>query len=250
MSLTFCLPVLAQMDQAEWLSVKDAPIVTGQAAKVNRAADGASWFVTTIENEKKVKSTKWTTTALGIYELYLNGQPVGKEILKPGFTHYAKTRRSFTYDVTDLFQKGKGAGNQLAAQVTPGWWADKIITPGDYNGMLGEKCAFRCALELTFTDGSRQYFVTNRKDWLAGIAADPANPGFKHIIMKPAPDKRLGFVKAEYQSSAGLIKSSWRYEGDQWIWDFTIPEGSTATVMLPGETEGKEYNSGSHHIGL
>ena len=60
---------------------------------------------------------------------------------------------------------------------------------------------------------------------VAGIAADPATPGFKHIIMKPIPDKRLGHVTAEYRSAAGLIKSAWKYEGDTWIWEFTIPKG-------------------------
>ena len=81
---------------------------------------------------------------------------------------------------------------------------------------------------------------------VAGIAADPAQPGFKHIVMAPVPDKRLGFVKAEYQSAAGLIKSAWRYEGDKWIWEFTVPEGATAAVTLPGETEAKEYAAGSY----
>ena len=82
----------------------------------------------------------------------------------------------------------------------------------------------------------------------AGIASDPTTPGFKHIIMKPIPDKRLGHLTAEYQSTAGLIKSAWRYEGEKWIWDFTIPEGATATVTLPGETESKKYESGSYTI--
>ena len=54
---------------------------------------------------------------------------------------------------------------------------------------------------------------------VAGIAADPATPGFKHIIMKPIPDKRLGHVTAEYRSASGLIKSAWKYEGDTWIWE-------------------------------
>jgi alpha-L-rhamnosidase len=66
--------------------------------------------------------------------------------------------------------------------------------------------------------------------------------------MKPIPDKRLGHIDAEYQSAAGLIKSAWRYEGDQWIWDFTIPEGATASVTLPGEAEAKEYTAGTYHI--
>lgn len=83
---------------------------------------------------------------------------------------------------------------------------------------------------------------------VAGIAADPALPGFKHIIMKPLPDKRLGHVTAEYHSAAGVIKSAWRYEGDTWIWNFTIPQGATASVTLPGETEAKSYTSGEYTV--
>ena len=73
-------------------------------------------------------------------------------------------------------------------------------------------------------------------------------PGFKHIIMKPIPDKRLGHVTAEYRSAAGLIKSAWKYEGDTWIWEFTIPKGVTATVTLPGEVKSKEYGSGTYKV--
>ena len=83
---------------------------------------------------------------------------------------------------------------------------------------------------------------------VAGIASDTAQPGFKHIIMAPVPDKRLGFVKASYKSAAGLIKSEWKYEGNKWVWKFTIPQGSTATVTLPGETQSKEYKAGSYSV--
>ena len=83
---------------------------------------------------------------------------------------------------------------------------------------------------------------------VAGIAADSKVPGFKHIIMSPVPDKRLGFLKAEYKSVAGTIKSEWKYQGDTWIWKFTIPTGTTATVILPGETTSKEYSAGSYTV--
>ena len=82
----------------------------------------------------------------------------------------------------------------------------------------------------------------------AGIASDPANPGFKHIIMKPVPDKRLGYLKAEYHSASGVIRSAWKYEGDNWIWEFSVPDGCTATVTLPGETQSKEYEAGDYKI--
>ena len=64
------------------------------------------------------------------------------------------------------------------------------------------------------------------------------------------PDKRLGHLDAEYNSAAGLIKSSWKYEGEKWIWNFTIPEGATASVTLPGETEATEYGAGSYTLSL
>lgn len=110
------------------------------------------------------------TSGLGVYQLYVNRRVVGEEILKPGFTHYEKTKLSFTYDVTDLFSREPGAVNELAVQVTPGWWADKIITPGGHEGMIGKKVAFRGVLEVTYSDGSKDYFGTNTDEWKAGIA--------------------------------------------------------------------------------
>lgn len=121
-------------------------------------------------NDKKVSRALWMTTGLGVYEIYVNGKLVGDEILKPGFTHYEKTKLSFTYDVTGCFKTASGDENVLSAQVTPGWWADKIITPGGHDGMIGKKCAFRGVLELTYTDGSKELYGTNIEDWKAGIA--------------------------------------------------------------------------------
>ena len=158
----------AAWDASAWISAADAPVVTERNAQ--RAADGASWFVSTLKNEKAVVAARWMTTGLGVYELYVNGRPVGNEALKPGFTHREKTRISFTYDITDAFNTRSGAENVLAAQVTPGWWADKIVTPGGYEGMYGKKCAFRAVLELTFSDGTKQCYGTNTTDWKAGIA--------------------------------------------------------------------------------
>ena len=157
-------------NESVWISAKDAQVVTGEVKDGTRAADGASWFVSNPRNAKKVKRAIWKTTALGTYELYINGQLVGNEVLKPGFTHFEKTKYSFTYDITKAFNKGAGQQNELAVQVVPGWWADKIITPWGHQGMVGKKVAFRGVLMLTYTDGSEEYFPTNLKDWKAGVA--------------------------------------------------------------------------------
>ncbi len=192
-------------ETSSWISAADAPVATG---RVERSADGASWFVSTIDNEKEVVSAKWMTTGLGVYELYVNGKLIGEEILKPGFTHYKKTKASFTYDISDAISKASGKSNTLAVQVTPGWWADKILTPGGYDGMVGKKCAFRGVLELTFADGSKKLYGTDTENWKAGIAGPVKHaaifdgeeydarelPGYKTIEKLSTPEINTEFA--------------------------------------------------------
>ena len=156
---------------SEWISATDAEVVTGKINGKNfLAADGASWFWSSVTNDKDVVSAKWMTAGLGVYDIYLNGRLVGLEILKPGFTHNAKTKYSFTYDITDAINKKRGAVNEFSAQVTPGWWGDKIVTPNGTEGMIGQKCAFRGVVELIYADGSKKYYGTDTENWKAGIA--------------------------------------------------------------------------------
>ena len=168
---TEALPA-AYWEQSIWISAANAPVVTETAtdSRYFPAAEGASWFVANLTNEKRVTQARWMTTGLGTYVLFVNGQAIGDEYLKPGYTHFAKTRRSFTYDVTNAFRTDAGAENVLAAEVTPGWWADKIITPSGTEGMLGKKTAFRAVLELTYSDGTTQCLGTDLEHWKAGIA--------------------------------------------------------------------------------
>ena len=203
--------------ESQWISVVNAPVVTGKGSK--RAADGASWFLSTVKNEQTVTSAKWMTTALGVYELYVNGKIVGEEVLKPGFTHRAKTRHSFTYDVTEAFNCAANAENQLSAQVTPGWWADKIITPNKYEGMYGKKCAFRAVLELTFADGSTKLYGTNLENWTAGIAGPVTHaaifdgeeydarikPGFATPEKLATPEENFEFAGKIYPANGAEV---------------------------------------------
>lgn len=180
---------------SKWISVVDAPVVP-KIPGVVRAADGASWFLSTVKNEKRVVSAKWMTAGLGVYELYINGKRVGNEFLKPGYTSADKTKISFTYDITDAFQTKAGAENTLSAQVTPGWWADRIVSPRNNIGMTGEKCAFRGVLELTFADGSTKLYGTNLEDWKAGIAGPVKHAGIYDGEEYDAREK-LGFETPE-----------------------------------------------------
>ena len=87
-------------------------------------------------------------------------------------------------------------------------------------------------------------------DWLystvAGIRPDEKEPGYKHIIFEPIPNKELGYAKARILTPNGEIISSWEFKGDSNLceFSFTIPDGSYATLYL--DDEEYEFVSGTY----
>ena len=68
---------------------------------------------------------------------------------------------------------------------------------------------------------------------LAGINPDPIHPGFKHIILRPTPCGDLTFVRAEYNSLYGPVKSEWKITKNTFKLDIEIPANTSATVLIP-----------------
>ncbi len=82
-------------------------------------------------------------------------------------------------------------------------------------------------------------------DWMfgamAGINIDAENPAFKHIVFHPLTDSRITWVDAAIDSRFGEVRSKWSTENGETTYEFTVPEGCTATVIL-GE---KSFEIGS-----
>lgn len=70
-------------------------------------------------------------------------------------------------------------------------------------------------------------------EYVAGIKSDPAQPGFKHIIMKPHLVGDLEYAKASHRSPYGLIVSDWKKDGAAFQWKVSVPPNTTATVYVP-----------------
>ena len=159
-------------EASEWISVAFAPVAGEAEKKLQRAADGTSVFRYRHVNAKDVKSAKWMTAGLGVYQLYLNGGfPLGKDFLKPGFTHAKKTKRSFTYDITAPLRKGKGEANDFGVEVGAGWWRDQIVA------YAGKKSAFRGVIEFTYEDGTTELVGTKASEWFGCIAGPVKHAG-------------------------------------------------------------------------
>ena len=82
-----------------------------------------------------------------------------------------------------------------------------------------------------------------------GIDRDPDAPGFKHFILHPEadPNGQMTWAKGWYDTPYGRISSSWKRSGNKVEYAFTIPEGCTATLRIPGVPE-QELAAGSYQF--
>jgi alpha-L-rhamnosidase len=79
---------------------------------------------------------------------------------------------------------------------------------------------------------------------LAGIKPDPAQPGFKHILMRPEPVGNLTFVRATHRSPYGLVSSDWKKDSKGFHWNVTVPVNATATLYVPAQSVDAVKESG------
>ena len=66
---------------------------------------------------------------------------------------------------------------------------------------------------------------------IAGIA--PLEPGYKKIRFAPIPTPLLSEVKGEYDSRYGIIKSTWNFNGSDFVYNITVPPNTTAKIIIP-----------------
>ncbi len=80
------------------------------------------------------------------------------------------------------------------------------------------------------------YSLGSVGEWLyasvAGIDTDPAQPGFKRLIVRPQPGAGLSWCRASYDSLHGTIATAWQREGSRFALNVTVPPNTTATVFV------------------
>ena len=96
-------------------------------------------------------------TALGTYELRLNGQKVGNDVLTPGWTQFTKRVYYQTYDVTGMV---RGGSNTISAILGDGWFASDLAYKGTRLNYGGTP-RFLAQLVLQLSDGSTQTVVSD-----------------------------------------------------------------------------------------
>jgi len=68
---------------------------------------------------------------------------------------------------------------------------------------------------------------------VAGIEIDPAQPGYKHTILRPQPGGGLTAATGKLKTPYGELVSQWAIKKGKFDWTVVIPPNTTATVHLP-----------------
>jgi alpha-L-rhamnosidase len=106
--------------------------------------------------EKKIVSARLYATALGVYEVKINGKRVGTDELTPAWTDYSKRVRYQTYDVSELL---KNAGNEMTVDLGDGWYCGHIGWRD--RAYYGDRPKFLGVLVVVFDDGTESVVRTD-----------------------------------------------------------------------------------------
>lgn len=138
-------------DEAKFICLPDG---------VKGNGDGQACFYQSFKvQDRAVKKVWFFGSSLGIYEAWMNEEPIGDDLWKPGWTEFRKTLLYNTYDVTDAVKVGEE--NIVTVMVNDGWWnGDNAF--GSYGK---HKPAFVGRILVEYEDGSSENLYTD-ENWM------------------------------------------------------------------------------------
>jgi alpha-L-rhamnosidase len=134
----------------------------GKLKSASLALPPAVYLRTAFHADKPVKRAILYATALGWFDLHLNGRLVADDRFNPGWTDYNKRVYCRAFEVTRWVRPG---ANALGAVLADGWFSGYIGWDGIRNH-YGQKPRFRGQLHLDYADGTSEIIATSPK-WKA-----------------------------------------------------------------------------------
>ena len=157
----------------------------------------APYFRKAFEIKKTIQSARAYIAAAGLYELSLNGEKVGKNMLDPMYTRFDKRTLYVVHDVTKQLQSGE---NVIGVILGNGWYNHQSLAVWDFDkAPWRNRPAFCMDLRIVYTDGNEETIVSEQ-DWKT--SAGPIT--YNSIYTGEHYDARLeqdGWNKAHFDDS-------------------------------------------------
>ncbi|MDB5190450.1 MAG: Bacterial alpha-L-rhamnosidase [Segetibacter sp.] len=152
----FTVGLLDEKDwKAKWTGL-DRSFPWDTITKMSRLS--ARYFRKDFALAKEVKKATAYISGLGLYELYINGQKIGDQVLAPGPTDFSKTVKYNTFDVTNNIKQGM---NAVATTLGNGrfYTMRQQYKPHKWHNFGFPKMLLQ--LEIEYADGSKQTVVSD-----------------------------------------------------------------------------------------
>jgi alpha-L-rhamnosidase len=162
-------------------------------------------------------------SALGLYEVELNGRKVGDAFFTPGWTDYDKRVYCQAFDVTDAV---RGGDNELRVLLADGWHSG-YVGYGKKRDYYGDKTRVRVQLMLESADGNTQVVAsdaswtassgtTREADFLMGETCDMtfAPPAPAPVVVSDSPARLQRHPGEPVRAIAELVPVSIKPAGD------------------------------------
>lgn len=149
---------------ADWISFEDRSPLLGNPAELSLPAP--RYYRKPFDSGGKVVRARLHGSALGVLELYLNGNRIGDSLMEPGWTDYPTSAHYVSHDVGSLLLEGP---NCLGAIVADGWYAGymglakrKRMGPsGTGRNIYGKTPSLLVQLHLEYADGTSRIVSTD-----------------------------------------------------------------------------------------
>ena len=104
-----------------------------------------------------IASARLYVTALGAYEMYINGHRVGDQVLAPGWMDFREHVAYQAYDVTKYVKTG---ANAIGAYLAPGWYTTPLMWFRQGFNYGNTPPALKAQLRIEHADGSVEWVAT------------------------------------------------------------------------------------------
>ncbi len=119
----------------------------------------AAYFREEFQVKKRVVTARAYIAVAGLYELYINGENIGDERLKPAFTRYDKRVLYHTIDVTEFLNTNE---NVIGVLLGNGWYNHQSTAVWDFHkAPWRARPTFKMELHLNYEDGSTEVVPTS-----------------------------------------------------------------------------------------
>ncbi|MDO4558546.1 MAG: family 78 glycoside hydrolase catalytic domain, partial [Planctomycetia bacterium] len=175
---------------ADWISFRDETPL--HSDRESLYLPPAREYRKTFSLKKNVRQALLFASALGNYDMYVNGERIHESVFLPGWADYLKRNYYQTFDVTERLREG---GNAIGAVVVDGWYSGYVgygllcgygpNRTGRY--FYGKTPAMIAQLIVEYEDGSKETIVSDTS-WKV---SDDGPVREADIIMGEAYDARM-----------------------------------------------------------